>query len=70
MAKTYSRREILRLLRDNGYVKVKGRGKGSHESHQLGDLPPITIPHGKDVRIGTVKRIMAIVETQVAQVQV
>ena len=69
MAKTYSRREILRQLTSHGYAKMKGRGKGSHEMFQLGSHPPINVPYGKDLRIGTAKGILNSMAHQVAESQ-
>jgi len=50
--KTYSDREVIKRLREDGWAEVKGGGKGSHRKFKKssgkitivprGDLPPAT----------------------------
>ena len=54
---TVPSRTIGRLLRQHGYVRQPGRGKGSHEVWEKAGLPPIVLPHQVNVTPGVLRAI-------------
>jgi len=53
-----TQREMVKLLKENGYHQVKSQGKGSHIKMSRDDLKrPIIIPHG-ELRGGTERSIL------------
>lgn len=54
-----TKRELIKLLKANGFKQLPNRGKGSHEAWSNGTRQVIVPkPSGNDYPIGTVKAIM------------
>ena len=42
----YSRRKVVKRLLRDGWIEIKGKGKGSHQKFKKQGENMITIPHG------------------------
>jgi predicted RNA binding protein YcfA (HicA-like mRNA interferase family) len=52
-------RSLIQLLKQNGWVHAKGRGKGDYEIFTKDGFPPITVPHPRrDLATGTLHSIL------------
>ena len=52
-------RELLKLLKENGFEELKGRGKGSHKIFKHPDGRQTTVPTSKKtLRVGTLNQIL------------
>ena len=54
-----NKRQLLKILKENGFRQLPKRGKGSHESWSNGTkLVTIPKPSGSDYPTGTIKAIL------------
>ncbi len=54
-----SSKELIKLLKANGFKQVKGRGAGSHTIFKKGEITIPPVPHPKkDLPLGTVRQIL------------
>ena len=54
-----TKRELIKLLKSNGFYQLKNRGKGSHEAWTNGTRQVIVPkPNGADYPVGTANAIL------------
>jgi len=55
--KTYSDREVVKRLKNEGWVEIKRGGKGSHRQFKKPGYGFITVPKAKDIDVKTYRSI-------------
>lgn len=56
-----SGKEVAKLFEKKGFIKIKGRGKGSHMKYRKGNKTAI-IPDHKELRKGTEHALLKLLE--------